>query len=57
MKSDGSSVCHSRLPAETAPDPLLKSFEKGFLYLEVRLHTDKPPEEAFRHVAVTFSKG
>ena len=28
----------------------------GYLYLEVLLHTDKPPEELFRHVAVTFAK-
>jgi hypothetical protein len=34
----------------------MQPFEKGFLYLEVLLHTDKPPGEAFRHVAVTFAK-
>lgn len=46
----------TKLPAEVMPDPLLKPFEKGFLYLEVLLHTDKPPEELFRYVAVTFTK-
>jgi hypothetical protein len=46
----------TKLPAEVAPDPLLKPFEKGFLYLELLLHTDKPPEELFRHVAVTVAK-
>ena len=41
---------------EVTPDPLMKPFEKGYLYLELLLHTDKPPAELFRHVAVTFSK-
>jgi hypothetical protein len=44
----------TKFPAEVAPDPLMKPFEKGYLFLEVLLHTDKPPEELFRHVAVTF---
>ena len=42
--------------ADVTPDPLLKPFEKGYLYLEVLLRADKPPEELFRHVAVTFAK-
>lgn len=46
----------TKLPAAVAPDPLLKPFEKGFLFLEVLLHTDKPPEALFRHVAVAFKR-
>ena len=63
-RSNPSSIAGSRevaldvakLPAEVTPDPLMKPFEKGYLYLEVLLHTDKPPEELVRHVAVTFAK-
>lgn len=46
----------AKLPTVIATYPLLKPFEKGYLFLEVLLHTDKPPEEVFRHVAVTFAK-
>ena len=46
----------AKLPAEIHPDPALKPFEKGVLFLEVLLHTDRSPDVAFRHVAVAFSK-
>ena len=63
-RSNPSSTADSREAAldvakgavEMTPDPLMKPFEKGYLYLELLLHTDKPPAELFRHVAVTFAK-
>jgi len=45
-----------RTPIDLTPDPDLKPFEKGCLYLELLLHTDRSPEELFRHVAVTFTR-
>jgi hypothetical protein len=45
-----------RLPARVAPDPELRPFEEGFLYLELLLHTDRPPAEVCRHVAVTLAE-
>lgn len=50
------SLDSAKLPAEIHPDPALKPFEKGVLFLEILLHTDRSPEESFRHVAVAFSK-
>ena len=44
------------LPMEILPDTALKRFEKGVLFLEVLLHTERSPDEAFRHVAMSFSK-
>lgn len=38
-----------------APDALLKPFEKGFLFLDVLIETEKPLPEICRHVAVTFA--
>jgi hypothetical protein len=46
----------TKFPVEVSPAERLKPFEKGYLFLEVLLHTDKPPEESVRHVAVTFAK-
>jgi hypothetical protein len=40
--------------ADLRPDPLLRRFEKGVLFLEVLVETDGPAEAACRHVAVTF---
>lgn len=50
------SLDSAKLPMEILPDPALKPFEKGVLFLEVLLHTERSPDEAFRHVAVSFSK-
>ncbi len=46
----------AKFPVEVAPDVLMKPFEKGYLYLEVLLHTDGEPAKAVRHVAVAFAK-
>lgn len=45
-----------KLPAMVTPDPLTKPFEKGYVYLEVLLQTDGPPEKVVRHIAVTYAK-
>lgn len=60
-KADGPEVrlAHKKddaLNADVAPDPLLKQFEKGFLFLEVLVETDKPIHTVCRHIAVTISK-
>lgn len=39
---------------EIVPDPLAKPFEKGFLFLEVLIETDKPLGEVCKHVSVVF---
>lgn len=38
----------------TVEPPALTPFEKGFLYLQVQVHTDGPPGDVCRHVAVTY---
>ena len=40
----------------TIEQPNLTPFEKGFLFLEVLLHTDGSPADVCRHVAVTFAR-
>jgi hypothetical protein len=45
-----------RVLAERTPDRLQKPFEKGILFLEVLIETDRPLAEVCRHVAVAFSK-
>jgi hypothetical protein len=43
-----------RLVATVAPDGRVKPFEKGVLFLEVLLQTERAPAEVCRHVAVTY---
>jgi hypothetical protein len=43
-----------RLIAEVAPDERIQPFEKGVLFLEVLLQTERDPAEVCRHVGVTF---
>ncbi|HUR55118.1 MAG TPA: carboxypeptidase regulatory-like domain-containing protein [Gemmataceae bacterium] len=60
-RSNPSSTADSREVALAGPDfpvtvttPALTPFEKGYLFLEVLLHTDGPPADVCRHVAVTY---
>ncbi len=43
------------LVAQVAPDVRVQPFEKGVLFLEVLLQTERDPAEVCRHVAVTFT--
>jgi hypothetical protein len=45
-----------RLTAEFAPDALAKPFEKGFLFLEVLIRSEKPLAEVCEHIAVVFTR-
>ncbi len=55
-KAEGREVKLNRLPAEVAPDPLTKPFEKGFLFLEVLIETKLPLPEVCKHVSVVFAR-
>ncbi|MCI0458939.1 MAG: carboxypeptidase regulatory-like domain-containing protein [Gemmataceae bacterium] len=43
-----------RLSAEVAPDERIRPFEKGVLFLEVLLQTERDPAEVCRHVALGY---
>lgn len=52
-KAEGREVALTE-KAEVAPDPLAKPFEKGFLFLELLIETDRPLANVCRHVSVVF---
>lgn len=54
-KAEGQEVKLDAAKGVVAPDPLLMPFEKGFLFLEVLIETEKPLPEICRHVAVTLA--
>jgi hypothetical protein len=56
-KAEGREVKIDAGKGEVSPDPLSKPFEKGFLFLELLIETDKPLVDVCRHAAVAFVEG
>jgi hypothetical protein len=53
-KAEGREVKVEAGGGEFRPDPLAKPFEKGFLFLEVLIESDKTLVEVCKHVSVVF---